>query len=57
MVLFDAAGLLFRFSRLDHAAHLGGFAFGLFYYFFGANLWSSRHLYLRQVEDKFSGKL
>ncbi len=31
LVLFDVAGLLFKFTNLGHAAHLGGMAFGAWY--------------------------
>jgi hypothetical protein len=31
LVVFDVAGLLFKFTNLGHAAHLGGMAFGAWY--------------------------
>ncbi|CAD6189192.1 unnamed protein product [Caenorhabditis auriculariae] len=31
MIAFDLAGLIFRFRMFDHAAHLGGALFGIFY--------------------------
>uniref|UniRef100_A0A0M3HYP0 rhomboid protease n=1 Tax=Ascaris lumbricoides TaxID=6252 RepID=A0A0M3HYP0_ASCLU len=38
LVLFDFAGLLLRFRLFDHAAHLGGTLFGIFYGLYGENL-------------------
>uniref|UniRef100_A0AC35GS27 Peptidase S54 rhomboid domain-containing protein n=1 Tax=Panagrolaimus sp. PS1159 TaxID=55785 RepID=A0AC35GS27_9BILA len=35
LVLFDLAGLLLRFRIFDHAAHLGGALFGVFYALYG----------------------
>ncbi|KAF8383424.1 rom-5, partial [Pristionchus pacificus] len=40
MVIFDLAGLLFRFKLFDHAAHLGGALFGIAYAYWGERfLW------------------
>ncbi|KIH62648.1 peptidase, S54 family [Ancylostoma duodenale] len=42
ILLFDLAGLLFRFRMFDHAAHLGGTLFGVFYALIGDDLvWNS----------------
>ncbi|KHJ78879.1 peptidase, S54 family [Oesophagostomum dentatum] len=38
ILLFDLAGLLFRFRMFDHAAHLGGTLFGCFYALIGDDL-------------------
>ncbi|GMT04775.1 hypothetical protein PENTCL1PPCAC_26949, partial [Pristionchus entomophagus] len=35
LVLFDLAGLIFRFKMFDHAAHLGGAIFGIAYAYWG----------------------
>lgn len=35
LVLFDLAGLVFRFKMFDHAAHLGGALFGIAYAYWG----------------------
>ncbi|GMR31957.1 hypothetical protein PMAYCL1PPCAC_02152, partial [Pristionchus mayeri] len=35
IVLFDLAGLIFRFKMFDHAAHLGGALFGIAYAYWG----------------------
>lgn len=35
LILFDLAGLLFRFKMFDHAAHLGGALFGVAYAKYG----------------------
>ncbi|CAD6190359.1 unnamed protein product [Caenorhabditis auriculariae] len=35
ILLFDTAGLIFRFRVFDHAAHLGGALFGVFYALYG----------------------
>ncbi|VDN60027.1 unnamed protein product [Dracunculus medinensis] len=33
LILFDLAGILFKFRLFDHAAHLGGSLFGLYVFF------------------------
>ncbi|GMT32570.1 hypothetical protein PFISCL1PPCAC_23867, partial [Pristionchus fissidentatus] len=35
LVLFDLAGLIFKFRMFDHAAHLGGALFGIAYAYWG----------------------
>nr|CAG4634839.1 EOG090X07NR [Alona affinis] len=43
LLCFDSLGLLMRWKMLDHAAHLGGALFGLFWYHWGQNgLWNHR---------------
>ena len=38
LIIFDTVGLLLPWSRLDHAAHLGGTLFGLAYMRYGKDL-------------------
>jgi rhomboid-like protein len=43
IMLFDLAGLIFRWRLFDHAAHLGGAAFGLFWSTYGKDkIWPQR---------------
>uniref|UniRef100_A0AC34F575 Peptidase S54 rhomboid domain-containing protein n=1 Tax=Panagrolaimus sp. ES5 TaxID=591445 RepID=A0AC34F575_9BILA len=42
LVLFDLAGLLLRFRIFDHAAHLGGALFGVFYALYGEKFMSEK---------------
>ncbi|KAG5679673.1 hypothetical protein PVAND_009227 [Polypedilum vanderplanki] len=43
LICFDVAGLIFRWRLFDHAAHLGGAAFGLFWSFYGRDhIWPQR---------------
>ncbi|CAB3408435.1 unnamed protein product [Caenorhabditis bovis] len=41
IIAFDLLGLLFRFRMFDHAAHLGGSLFGVFYALYGQHwIWT-----------------
>nr|CAG4641768.1 EOG090X07NR [Eurycercus lamellatus] len=43
LLCFDTFGLLMRWKMFDHAAHLGGVLFGLFWFYFGQqNIWKQR---------------
>ncbi|KAH7098187.1 hypothetical protein BKA62DRAFT_714109, partial [Auriculariales sp. MPI-PUGE-AT-0066] len=45
----DIVGLIRGWRTFDHAAHLGGALFGLFWYYGGATLWTTlRNLFQRQ---------
>ncbi|KAK0404431.1 hypothetical protein QR680_017451 [Steinernema hermaphroditum] len=46
LLAFDLLGLVFRFKLFDHAAHLGGSLFGIFYALYGEDLWK---LYYHKV--------
>lgn len=35
---FDVIGLMTGFFQINHAAHLGGFLFGVFYHYFGLDI-------------------
>ncbi|CAI4224568.1 unnamed protein product [Auanema sp. JU1783] len=53
VLLFDILGLVFRFRLFDHAAHLGGTLFGMFYAMYGEHLiWEQ---YGGLVERWYSG--
>lgn len=43
VLLFDIAGLLLRFRMFDHAAHIGGTLFGVFYALVGQDLIWNRY--------------
>ncbi|XP_028407189.1 presenilins-associated rhomboid-like protein, mitochondrial isoform X2 [Dendronephthya gigantea] len=52
LVSFDLAGLLFRWGLFDHAAHLGGVAFGSWYIMFGHKyLWDKRLVLTRKWHE------
>ncbi|CAB4001335.1 presenilins-associated rhomboid, mitochondrial, partial [Paramuricea clavata] len=52
LVSFDMAGLLFRWKLFDHAAHLGGIAFGSWYIIFGHKyLWDQRQVIIRKWHE------
>lgn len=53
MVAFDALGLIFRWRIFDHAAHLGGAAFGYLYYYYGNDLWETCKAYIRANRSRF----
>ena len=38
----DALGVLLGWKTLDHWGHLGGAAFGVWYYYYGHKLWQQR---------------
>lgn len=43
MLCFDTLGLLLRWKLFDHAAHLGGALFGMFWYYWGQQgVWKQR---------------
>lgn len=43
VILFDLAGIIFRWRLFDHAAHLGGAAFGIFWSYYGKDkIWPQR---------------
>lgn len=43
IMAFDLAGIIFKWRLFDHAAHLGGAAFGLFWSYYGKdNIWPQR---------------
>ncbi|KAI6210194.1 Peptidase, S54 family [Aphelenchoides besseyi] len=44
LIAIDLLGLLFRFRLFDHAAHLGGSLFGLFYATYGED-WVRKHFH------------
>ncbi|KXJ25199.1 Presenilins-associated rhomboid-like protein, mitochondrial [Exaiptasia diaphana] len=49
VVALDVAGLIFRWSMFDHAAHLGGVLFGAFYLKYGHHyLWDKRGWLMQQ---------
>lgn len=52
MVAFDVIGLLFRLRLFDHAAHLGGAAFGYFYYYYGSHSWETVKAQIRTAKAK-----
>lgn len=41
LVAADVAGIVLRWRLFDHWAHLGGAAFGAFYWYYGAQAWQS----------------
>lgn len=43
MMAFDVIGLMKNWQTVDHAAHLGGALFGLFYCNYGYKIWQNRH--------------
>ncbi|UZJ53431.1 hypothetical protein CBS101457_002751 [Exobasidium rhododendri] len=49
MVCVDIMGALLRWKMFDHVAHLGGAAFGLFYWYYGNELWEACKLQMREV--------
>lgn len=52
MIMFDALGVLFRWSIFDHAAHLGGSLLGMFWALYGRqNLWENRAPVIRWYHD------
>nr|CAG4644030.1 EOG090X07NR [Lepidurus arcticus] len=52
LIIFDAAGLLLRWRMLDHAAHLGGAFFGLWWAYRGEQMiWHNREPLLRWYHD------
>ncbi|XP_046853663.1 presenilins-associated rhomboid-like protein, mitochondrial isoform X2 [Xenia sp. Carnegie-2017] len=52
LLCFDLAGLVFRLKLFDHAAHLGGLAFGCWYISFGHNyIWDQRHYIVRKWHE------
>jgi rhomboid-like protein len=53
MVAFDIIGLLFRLKLFDHAAHLGGAAFGYFYYYNGSDIWEAVKARIRTYKAKY----
>lgn len=46
LCFLDVMGLLLRWRMFDHAAHLAGAGFGLFYTIYGIPLWSDFQRYL-----------
>jgi len=59
LAIFDTLGLVFQWSRLDHAAHLGGALFGLAFYHFLrlTNGFSSRYLSQTYEGQTVDGKM
>lgn len=53
MVVLDTLGLLFRWRIFDHAAHLGGAAFGYLYYYYGNDLWEACKAYIRAARYQY----
>ncbi|MCL4124109.1 UNVERIFIED_CONTAM: hypothetical protein GTU68_063388 [Idotea baltica] len=52
VMLMDLSGLIFRWKLFDHAAHLGGAAFGLLYAKYGQSLfWENRSSVTKVWED------
>jgi len=39
LMLLDVTGIIRGWRLFDHWAHLGGAAFGIFYYFYGPHYW------------------
>ena len=56
MMGVDTLGCLLRWQRLDHAAHLGGVIFGIFWQVWGnANIWQKREpvlMFWHQLRDQ-----
>lgn len=55
VMLFDLAGVIFKWKLFDHAAHLGGACFGLFWSNYGHHIWPTReHIvgYWHQLRGK-----
>ena len=50
-MLFDIAGMIFRFTKMDHAAHLGGAMFGYFYACHGLEMWKHRDEHLLKLDQ------
>ncbi|XP_017470645.1 PREDICTED: presenilins-associated rhomboid-like protein, mitochondrial [Rhagoletis zephyria] len=48
---FDLAGCILGWKFFDHAAHLGGALFGLFWVYFGTELWQKRIPFLTLYHD------
>nr|XP_014095981.2 presenilins-associated rhomboid-like protein, mitochondrial [Bactrocera oleae] len=48
---FDLAGCILGWKFFDHAAHLGGALFGLFWVYFGTELWQKRIPFLTMYHD------
>jgi len=52
VIAFDTAGMLLRWTLLDHAAHLGGALFGLWYCYQGHHyLWAKREAIMLAWRD------
>eukprot|EP00455_Lapot_gusevi_P026704 TRINITY_DN2816_c0_g1_i5.p1 TRINITY_DN2816_c0_g1~~TRINITY_DN2816_c0_g1_i5.p1 ORF type:complete len:179 (-),score=24.81 TRINITY_DN2816_c0_g1_i5:31-567(-) len=56
LVGLDILGLILRWRRFDHAAHLGGALAGYLYAKYGHALWYRRDTYLRDVDRFFERK-
>ncbi|TDL23855.1 rhomboid-domain-containing protein [Rickenella mellea] len=55
MLIFDTLGILRGWRMMDHVAHLGGAAFGAWYYYYGQRVWAAfRHKIVR-IEFKLRG--
>lgn len=52
MMLFDMAGLVFRWSTFDHAAHLSGAVFGFAYVSYGPSMWADWQRYFLEQRKK-----
>lgn len=56
VMLLDLSGIIFRWKLFDHAAHLGGALFGIFYALIGQSvIWGNRS-YVNKVWEDFSSK-
>jgi rhomboid-like protein len=56
IVAFDLAGLLFKWRVIDHAAHLGGAAFGLLFSLFGHQYLYSKREHVIKYWKQIAGK-
>ena len=48
---FDLAGIIFRWKLFDHAAHLGGVLFGVWYAHYGQQIWRKREPFLTKWHE------
>ncbi|ELT89143.1 hypothetical protein CAPTEDRAFT_153017 [Capitella teleta] len=57
LMTFDLMGIVFRWKVLDHAGHLAGVLFGIFYANYAQTLWSKRVSFVKWyhgIRNKFS---
>jgi rhomboid-like protein len=54
MVCVDVVGALLRWRMFDHVAHLGGAAFGLFYWYYGNQIREARKLRIRDLDSQMT---
>ncbi|TKR80946.1 hypothetical protein L596_014914 [Steinernema carpocapsae] len=56
LLAFDFLGLLFRFKLFDHAAHLGGSLFGVWYAWYGERLFKEYYPMVVNTYRQITGK-